>query len=283
MTQEYQANQDQAMRWNGHAGMAWVELQTLLDQLFAPLAELLADAAQSSGASAILDVGCGTGATTLAIARRLGSAARCTGADISQPMIAMAKERAAQLEQPVTFMLADVQTYGFGSAGFDLIVSRLGVMFFDDPVGAFSNLRQAAMDGAGLKFIAWRGPEENPFMTAAECAAMPLLPALRPRQPDEPGQFGFADPSRIARVLEESGWSEIDIQPLNISCVMPEKELIHYASMLGPVGLMLQRESEQKRAEVLAAMRAAFAPFVHGDEVRFTSACWLVGARSFSS
>jgi hypothetical protein len=160
-----------------------------------------------------------------------------------------------------------------------MIISRFGVMFFDDPVRAFTNLRRASEDNAELRFIAWRSASENPFMTAAERAAAPLLPNLSPRRPDAPGQFAFADPRRVSRILEESGWAEIDLQPIDVACTLPEKELVRYLTRLGPLGLILHEADDRTRTQVIETVRAAFEPYVQGAEVRFTAACWVVGAR----
>ena len=145
----------------------------------------------------VLDVGCGTGSTTLAVARRLGAKGRCIGIDISEPMIAAARARAEREGTPASFIRADAQTHAFEPASFDMIISRFGVMFFDDSVRAFANLRRAAKQTPSLRFIAWRSAAENPFMTTAERAAAPLLPNLPARRPDAPGQFAFADRDRV--------------------------------------------------------------------------------------
>jgi len=274
------AGDEQARLWNGPAGNAWVDAQQTLDQLFSPLEKLLVETACAAPAGRVLDVGCGTGGTTLAIARALGAGAECTGIDISEPMIAAARSRAAREGLPTHFICANAQTHAFEPASFDGIVSRLGVMFFDDPVRAFANLRHAAKDGAGLSFIAWRSTAENPFMTTAERAASPLLPNLPPRVPGAPGQFAFADGQRMQAILEESGWSGIDIQPVDLPCTMPEKDLLGYLSRLGPVGIALLQVNEETRARVIDTVRAGFEPYVHGDEVRLTAACWLVKGRA---
>ena len=120
-------------------------------------------------------------------------------------------------------------------------------------------------------------------MTAAELAAAPLLPNLPPRRPDAPGQFGFANQRRVRSILEESGWNEIDIRPLDVTCTLPEKELIRYGTRFGPVGIALQEADQQTRAQVATAVRAAFEPFVCGAEVRFTAACWMVEARNVAA
>jgi SAM-dependent methyltransferase len=263
--------------WSGVAERGWVEAQELLDRLFQPFEELLVGGVTAG--AVVLDVGCGTGSTTLTMARN----GRAVGIDISEPMIVAARARAEREGAPASFILANAQDYDFEPATFDLIISRFGVMFFDDPVRAFANLRRAAKHGAELRCIAWRSADENPFMTTAERAARPLLPNLPARRPNAPGQFAFADRLRVHSILEESGWTGIEIQPLDVVCSMPESRLVEYLTRLGPVGAALQEADEQTRAKVIETVRPAFSPFVHGTEVRFTAACWMVRARSVTA
>jgi len=277
--QHYVEGNEQAALWNGRAGRAWVEAQASLDRLFAPFENLLVSEARAGAARRVLDVGCGTGATTLAIARTLGGEGACTGADISEPMVAAARVRAKREGAHASFICSDVQRHAFEPASFDLIVSRFGVMFFDSPVQAFANLRHAARDGAALRAIAWRSAAENPFMTTAERAAAPLLSNLPARKPGAPGQFAFADQGRVADILDESGWAGIDVRAIDVECTFSESDLLTYLTRLGPVGLALQDEAdERRRAQVVETIRAAFEPYVHGAEARFTAACWMIGA-----
>lgn len=273
-------DEDQARRWNGSAGCAWVEAQQMLDRTLQPFEDLLIAEVSASGAKHVLDVGCGTGSTSRAIARLVGEQGTSVGIDISEQMIDAARMLSEQERSPATFICADAQKHPFGARQFDLIVSRFGVMFFEDPVQAFVNLRTAAIGGASLRSIVWRSPAENPFMTAAERAAAPLLPNLQPRRPDAPGQFGFADDRRVHAILEESGWSAIDIRPIDVTCTLPEKEITRYGTRFGPVGIALQQADAQIRAQVATAVRAAFDPYVHGPEVRFTASCWVIAARA---
>jgi SAM-dependent methyltransferase len=279
MERERQEN-EQAKLWNGTAGRAWVEEQALVDRVLAPFQELLLEAVRASRPRRVLDVGCGTGSTTVAVARLLGESGRCTGIDVSEPMIAAARARAERERAPASFVCADAQAYAFEPGSFDLIISRFGVMFFTDPVQAFANLGCAARDGAELRFIAWRSPAENPFMTTAERAAAPFLPNLPAREPDAPGPFALADAGRVTRILEEGGWTAIDLQPVEVPCTLPEKDLLRYLSRFGPVGMALGEADEPTRTRVLETVRAAFDPYVHGPDVRYTAACWMVGARA---
>ena len=272
-------NEEQIALWNGSAGRAWVETQESLDRLFEPFEAVLGDIAAARRAQHVLDVGCGTGATTLAMARRLAGEAALVGVDISAPMIELARQRAARAGAPARFVCADAQTHAFTPASFDLIVSRFGVMFFDDPVAAFVNLRRAARDDAALRFIAWRSAGENPFMTTAERAAAPLLPNLPARQPGAPGQFAFADAAHVSRILKESGWTAIETRALDVECTLPESDLMFYLTRLGPVGLALQDADDGTRTRVIDVLRTEFQRYIEGDVVRFTAACWMVSAR----
>ena len=269
----------QAAYWNSGSGHAWVESQALLDQALEPFEKLLVEGIDYRPGDRVLDVGCGTGTTTLGVALRT-CAGHCTGIDISQPMIDAARARAVRAGAPVDFIVADAQSHAFAAAGFDVLISRFGVMFFEDPVAAFANLRRAVRDPASLRFVAWRSPAENPFMTTAERAAAPLLPEMPPRQPNAPGQFAFADKDRVSRILAEAGWHHVDIRPIDPTCTFPARHLVTYFTRLGPLGRMLDGADDETRQRVVDAVRPAFDAFVHGDEVRFVGSCWDVSARA---
>ena len=274
-----QSGEDQTALWNV-ARCAWVDAQETLDRMYEPVEHLLVDAIMAGAPRRVLDVGCGTGATTLAVARRLGAAGECVGVDISEPMLDAARARAAREDARATFIRADAETHPFEPSSFDAVMSRFGVMFFGDSVRAFANLRRGVRSGAALRFVAWRSAEENPFMTTAERAAAPLVPNLPPRVPDAPGQFAFANDRRVHDILAKSGWMEIDIQAADFQCTMPEAELAMHATRFGPLGRALHEADDRTRARVADAIRAAFEPYVHGAEVRYVAACWMVAARA---
>ncbi len=271
---------EQSDFWNGVGGDAWVAMQPVLDRMFEAIAELLADAAAERGAERVLDVGCGVGATTVAIARRLGSDAGCTGVDISGPMVEAARERVAFDDHPPRFLLADAAAHSFEDGEFDLLVSRFGVMFFADPVAAFARLREAIAPGGGLRFVCWRSPEENSFLTTGAQATAHLLPEMPPREPGAPGPFAFAEKARIDEILSGAGWQGVEVEPVDFPCAFPVSDLPRYLARIGPVGSALREADDAKRAEVLRAARAAYQPFVIGEEVRFTARCWSVGAEN---
>jgi SAM-dependent methyltransferase len=280
MPEAHQANRDQSALWNEAAGQVWVKMRSVLDEVLAPFNSLLIEHALQEERNRVLDVGCGAGSTTLQAARRLKPGGMCQGVDISAVLIEAAKQRASKegVDNAV-FVHADAQTHAFEPKSFDAVISRFGVMFFDDPVTAFLNIRRAARSDATLTFVAWRGPAENPFMTTAARAAAPFLPSLSPPDPQAPGPFGLADPDRVHHILQASGWESVDIRPMDIPTRIPEPDLLAYVTNLGPVGLALREVDEQTRAQTVSAVRAAFDVFIQDGAARFNAACWLVRAR----
>lgn len=265
--------------WNGAVGQTWVDRQALLDATFAPVEKRLTDEAAAHGPERLFDIGCGGGATTFALARRLGPGTRCTGIDISAPLIAAARDRARRENVDAEFQCADAQRHRFLGNGADAIVSRFGIMFFADPVAAFRNLRRAARPGGRLTLVAWRSPGQNPFMTEAARAAAPLidLPAL---QPDKPGQFGFAGAPYVRGILDAAGWAAPHLEPVDFDCTFPAAQLDTYVREMGPLGRALQDAGEAERERVFAAVRPAFDRYIAGNAVRFTAACWMITARA---
>lgn len=278
METDRQVYDEQAARWNGDSGRAWVEQQAPLDAMFKPFEALLTEAIK--GGERVLDVGCGTGGTTLAAARVTGPQGGCVGIDISAPMLDAARGRAGREQVQATFVQADAQTHAFEPETFDTIISRFGVMFFGDPVAAFANLRRAVRADGRLCFAAWRSADENPFMTITERAAAPFLQNVPARPANGPGQFAFADAGRVRAILEQSGWADIAVRPIDVACSLSRSDLVRFFTRLGPLGTIFRDIDERTREQVIEAAREAFAPFIDGDDVRYTAACWLVTAQA---
>ncbi len=273
------ADRDMAAYWD-RAGQVWVEHQALLDRLMAPIAEAVIQAAGLVNGDAVLDVGCGAGATTLAAAWRTGPSGRAVGVDISGALVELARRRAGEDGvEGVEFLLADAQTEAFDPT-FDAIVSRFGVMFFPDPVAAFSNLRRALKPGGRLTFAAWRAPEDNPLALVPLRAAAPFL-AEPPRfEADAPGRFAFADRERVAAILSASGWREVEIAPLDVASPASFEELMTMSLRVGPLNPILRAADEAVRSKVEAAVAEALAPLVGEGGGVMKSACWLVTAKA---
>jgi SAM-dependent methyltransferase len=258
--------------WNGSAGEAWAESQATTDTMFAPLAQRLAREARAG--ERVLDVGCGAGATTRALSEVVGPDGHATGVDISPALVAAARAHASAAD----YVEADAGTHPFAPASVDLVASRFGVMFFDDPVAAFANLRRATRDGGRLRAITWRAAAENRFMTTAARAARPLLGDLPQPAPGAPGQFAFADAERVRSVLTAAGWRDVEHVPLDVELAMPAAALTGYLTRLGPLSRVLPTLDPARRDEVFDVVLAAFDPYIDGDEVRFDVACWMLQA-----
>lgn len=272
-------DQDMAAYWD-RAGQVWVEHQTLLDRIMAPIAEAVVEAAQLVNGESVLDVGCGAGATTLAAAWRTGPTGRAVGVDISGALTQLARRRAGEDGvEGVEFLLADAQTQAFDPM-FDAVISRFGVMFFPDPVAAFANLRGALKPGGRLAFAAWRSPEDNPLALIPLRAAAPFLAEPPGFQKDAPGRFALADPDRIRAILASSGWREAAITPLDVASPLSLDELMTMSLRVGPLNPILKAADEEVRRQVEAAVAQALARFAPNGAAMMESACWLVTAKA---
>ncbi len=271
---------EQTDLWNGRVGAFWVEAQETFDAMLRPFAERIVEDITALRPKAVLDIGCGSGATTLALKRALGDGTHVTGIDLSSPLVQNAIARASADGLDATFIRADASEHDFGARKFDVLTSRFGVMFFPDPVAAFANLRRAADEQAEAVFIVWRSPDENPFMSAPPRAAAPFLPDMPQRRPTDPGPFAFADPDHVRSVLSAGGWTGIDLQPIDVACRFPSAALEDFIERPSPVVPDLDALDADVRTEILSAIRAAYAPFVDGADVRFTGCCWIIRARA---
>ena len=273
------ANEDQIKFWNERAGQEWTTLQVRMDAGMAAIAEALLAFAKVRPGMAVLDVGCGTGTTSLALA---GAGAKVTGVDISKPMLGLARERAAKAGLPVSFIEADASTYPFAPE-FDLIFSRFGVMFFDAPVAAFAHMRKALRPGGRVAFVCWRTPPENPWASAPLMAAKPFLPEQPPADPLAPGPFAFSDAKRVEAILSDSGFFGIHIEKFDATMDMGDDLDAAAALMMrvGPLSRAASEADEATRAKIFAVMLEVLGKFVTGSgKIAPPVACWLVAAKA---
>jgi SAM-dependent methyltransferase len=282
MTEPQTANQTQIEGWNEGVGKTWVRFQAELDRQLEPIGAGALRAAALQLGQTVLDVGCGAGATTVEVASAVGRDGVVIGVDPSQPLLAVARARPVPYEAgQITFLAADAQTFGFEPQGFDAVVSRFGVMFFDDPGAAFANLRAGTKPGGRLAFCCWRGMEENPWMTLPLTAAASLVSAPAPSAPDAPGPFAFADPSRVRAVLTAGGWRDIALETFDTRIGGGDlDESARLMTRVGPLGAALREAQADKAliAQAEAAVRAAIEPYATPGGVLIPSATWIVTA-----
>lgn len=277
---ETPANPDQSRYWNEQAGPKWAALQRPLDAQLEPLGSAAIAALDLRPGERVLDVGCGAGATTLALAARVAPG-EVVGLDISQPLIDAARARVADRSH-LRFELGDAQTTRF-AAPFDVVYSRFGVMFFADPVAAFTNLRAALRPGGRLGFVCWRAMADNPWSTAPLTAALPLLPSPPPPPvPGAPGPFAFADGDRVRQILADAGFADITVTPHDEPMVLAGdgfEATVDTTLQIGPLGHALAGAPPELRAAVRAAVRDVLARHLGPRGVTLMSGTWQVHAR----
>ena len=263
--------------WNATAGQSWAEFQTQLDRQLEPLgAEALRVLAPATG-ERIIDIGCGCGHTSFALAARVGASGAVLGVDISQPMLAVAEGRVTGAAAPA-FRLADAQADDLGEAAFDGAFSRFGVMFFSDPVAAFTNIRRALKPAGRLAFVCWRRLGENPWMYVPMEAARPLLPPLAASDPTAPGPFAFADPARVRAILTEAGFGAIAIDAFDTRIGSGGmEETLAICRRVGPLGAALREHPDHAEA-VMGVVTEALGAYLTPEGVLLPAAVWIVSA-----
>jgi SAM-dependent methyltransferase len=279
----HEQNADQIAYWNGPGGQRWANRQQAQDVVLAPIAELLIDRARPKAGERIIDVGCGSGATTIAFARKVAPSGHAFGVDISGPMLARARESAPR-ELPVEFVLADATVYPFDPASFDLLASRFGVMFFADPARSFANMRKGLRPSGRLAFACWREPRENPFFMAPLQAVYKHVPKMPPQGPEDPGPFSFAPEARVHRILGEAGFTGIEMEPCNlvldVAIGRGLDAAVQGALEIGPASRALEGHPEEVRAAATNSIREALAAFARGQTVPLPASIWIVTARA---
>ena len=276
-------NADQIAYWNGPGGQRWAGRQAAQDILLAPVADVLIDRATPTAGERVIDIGCGSGATTIAFAQKVGSSGHVLGVDVSGPMLERARQSAPK-DLPVEFVLADATIYPFPSASFDLLASRFGVMFFADPAKSFANMRKALRPSGRLTFACWREPRENPWMMAPLQAVYKHVPKLPQQGPEDPGPFAFASEARVHRILGEAGFGGIAMEPcplsLDIAIGRGLEAAVQSALEIGPASRALEGQPAELRAAAANSIRDVLAPLVKGDAVPLPASIWIVTARA---
>lgn len=210
------ANADMIEYWDGDRGASWVQHADQFDRQLELYGLRAISAIAPQPAESVLDIGCGSGATTFEVSQAVGSAGRVVGVDISGPMLALAGQRAeADGYGHVQFVQADAQTAAPIGAPFDAAVSRFGVMFFDDPVAAFRNIASMVRPGGRIAFAAWGAFEANEWMWAPAVALAEIVPLPPPADPNAPGPFAFRDPERVRSILADAGWEDITVEDVD--------------------------------------------------------------------
>jgi ubiquinone/menaquinone biosynthesis C-methylase UbiE len=275
--------QDQIVFWNEVAGHQWVARQESQDVTLAPIGEAALERAGIQPGESIIDIGCGCGGTTVELARRVGQAGRVLGIDVSQPMLARARER-TQAMANVALVEADATTHRFEAGRTDLLFSRLGVMFFADPPKAFANLRSSLKPGGRMAFACFRAPQLNPFFTTALRAATEFVPPPPKMAPGEAGPFAFAEEAHVRRILDTAGFKDVKLEPIDLTLDAGSgkglEEAVINAREIGPSARVLRGQPADLVAKATDAIRKAYGAVEMNGRIPLDAAIWVVTARN---
>ncbi|MBR1218973.1 methyltransferase domain-containing protein [Bradyrhizobium sp. U87765 SZCCT0131] len=272
---------DQLAFWNGEAGRQWTDFQDTLDTTFAPVLQHMLERATVRPGERVIDVGCGCGAYSVVLAKAVGASGEVLGIDISSEMLARARAR-IPTGAPLSYLEADAASHRFAAGHFDVLVSRFGVMFFADPVAAFTNLATALRPGGRVAFACWRQPRDNPYFMLPLQQAYKHVPKLPEMKPDDPGPFAFAARERVEHILNAAGFGAIALEPfdtpLDLAGGQGLDHAVAVALSIGPAGRALEGQPPEKAAATAQSIREALGPFHHGDRVDLPAAIWIVTA-----
>jgi SAM-dependent methyltransferase len=271
----------QAEYWNEDGGLAWVDAQVQLDAQLAGVGALAVHAAAVRSHEVVLDVGCGCGATTAQLAALVGPSGRVVGVDLSAPMLARARDSVT--EPHVEFVLGDAGSVPLPAQAFDVLYSRLGVMFFEDSVAAFAHLHAALKPDGRLSVVVWQSLAENEWVTVPANAVADLVELPPLGGPDEPGPFRFGDPGRLRSTLGAAGYVDIEVVGhrigLPVGGGLPQEEAAWFTVDHGPLRRVLASASAAIRASAAERIAAALSPYVTPTGVQLSSAAWVATAR----
>jgi len=269
-------NQKQIEFWNGDAGKKWVGEQEKMDQMLNPLSDVAIDIAEPRFDERVMDVGCGCGATSVELARR---GAKVWGIDVSAPMLSRARKRGEEYPGMV-FTEADASNYDFSSEQ-QLIFSRFGVMFFANPVEAFTNLRSALVPQGRMVFLCWQAANKNEWINRVGQAVKKFLPEPTDvPDPRAPGPFAFAEQAYLEGILRQAGFQNVEFQSLSIDLKLAStaEEALDFQSNIGPLSAVIAQLEGKTRDEALNAAKEVLQDSMSAEGIKLGSAVWLVTA-----
>lgn len=281
------SNEEQFEFWNGEAGQHWAKEDDTMARMLRPVSAALLEHARVQGSQSALDVGCGGGSQTLMLAEQLGPGASVLGIDISEPMLEVARGKCDPRNNAIAnmeFLRADAAEHDFAAHSFDLLFSRFGVMFFDDPEDAFSNLRKSLRPGARLAFSCWQSMGQNEWVLLPLQAALQHLPPPPSPAPNAPGPFAFADPLRVKQILGASGFTDIELESfrthVNFAEAATLAESVREMATLGPLSKLMAGQEPDVMERVLASMEESLAPYYKDGALSMEGAIWFVTGTS---
>ena len=274
-------NEGQINFWNGEAGSNWAHRTEAVDAMFGELTAAILEAAGIVSGDHVLDLGCGGGGIAIEAAHQAGLLGSVTAIDVSEPLISVARSRAASANVDIGFVMGDAAVYPFAEETYDVLVSRMGAMFFDDPRDVFRSLRRALKPGGRISLGVWQEPRRNPWAMAPISAVRKFV-EIPPRPgPEDPGPFSFANPERVNSIFEFAQFADITLRPFEYPLLMggSVEEAIEYLLEIGPLAEPMRQTSGDRRRQALDALVNELSE--HQDDegrVHLGGAFWIITA-----
>jgi len=270
--------------WEGNMGRNWARLREATDRQLAEVGEASLGLFDPRPGERVLDLGCGGGTTTMAIAGAVGPSGRVTGVDISPDLVAHARQRLKAFPQ-ATVIEADAASHPFEAASHDALFSRHGCMFFTDAPAAFTNIRRALTPNARVVMSAFTSLAENPWATVPLEAVENVLGRAPEASQPPPGPFAWAEPSVFEKVLRGAGFRSVAWERRSVTFTVgagddpdPIERACNMVLSIGMVARRVIAEGEGARERVRPALRHALGPHVRDGWVRLPAQIWLVTA-----
>ena len=270
--------------WAGEMGERWLKHLDRFEGMIAPVGRALLERAAFRAGERVLDIGCGAGATSLEIGKRVGADGAVLGLDISPVLVAAAERRASAAHlRNLSFQCADAATASLEGAPFDRLFSRFGVMFFPDAPGAFANLHRWVRPGGRFDFSVWAPARENPWIAQTLAVIGEFVELPRP-EPRAPGPFALDDQAYVHELLERAGFSSIEFetwrgeQPVGGPGASPEGAAAFVFEAMS-LGKMLDEASSDARSAVRERLSELFARHRSCGGILMSGAAYLVSAR----
>lgn len=276
-------NEEQRRRWDEEEGDHWVAEADHFDRMLGPYGDRVIAGLSPEPAEKVVDVGCGSGALALDVGARVGPQGHVLGLDLSGPMLSLARQRAGERGLGnVVFEKSDVQVHDFGAGGFDAVMSRFGVMFFDEPVVAFANLRSAMTPGGRLAFVCWQEPLQNDWLMVPAAVMLEFVPMPEMPAPGAPGPFGLADADRTRSILGDAGWTDVEVEPVEVEQWVgaDAATAIGFISQTQISKLFLGETDDATKDKVWEKVETKLAEYATDDGIRLPGRSWLVTATS---